>query len=70
MAEIVDFQTRLAARIAVQQDAVDDSTARLNRALALLPIVVRAVAEMREHGCDTQQIAALLRDAADEMQRG
>ena len=65
MAEVVDFQSKLKERVKEEQEgwAASDLT------LQMLPIVARAISEMRELGADNAKIAKVLRHASDELAR-
>ena len=63
MAEVVDFQSKLEKRVKENQEgrAASDLT------LQMLPIVARAISEMRKLGADKDKIAKVLRHASDEL---
>ena len=63
MAEVVDFQSKLEERVKENQEgrAASDLT------LQMLPIVARAISEMRKLGADKDKIAKVLRHASDEL---
>ena len=65
MSKVVDFQSRLQQRAAEQGEFY----ARMDIAAACIPVLVRAVVDMRELGADTKMIANTLRVAVEELDK-